>query len=47
LGFPEPEIAKHSLAIERIFCRLRDFRRIAARYDKLAQNFLAAVCTGF
>ncbi|HWX48399.1 MAG TPA: transposase [Roseomonas sp.] len=30
-------------AIERMFCRLTDFRRIATRYDKLATNFLAAV----
>jgi transposase len=30
-------------AIERMFCRLKDFRRIATRYDKLATNFLAAV----
>lgn len=29
--------------IERMFCRLKDFRRIATRYDKLARNFLAAV----
>ena len=29
--------------IERIFCRPKDFRRIATRYDKLARNFLAAV----
>lgn len=27
--------------IERMFCRLKDFRRIATRYDKLARNFLA------
>ena len=26
-----------------MFCRLKDFRRIATRYDKLATNFLAAV----
>ena len=25
------------------FCSLKDFRRIATRYDKLARNFLAAV----
>jgi transposase len=25
--------------IERCFCRLKDFRRIATRYDKLARNF--------
>ena len=30
-------------AIERMFGRIKDFRRIATRYDKLAQNFLAAV----
>jgi transposase len=29
--------------IERTFCRLKDFRRIATRYDKLARNFLAAI----
>jgi transposase len=31
-------------AVERMFGRLKDFRRIATRYDKLAVNFLAAVC---
>ncbi len=31
-------------AIERMFGRIKDFRRIATRYDKLATNFLAAVC---
>jgi transposase len=29
--------------IERMFCRLKDWRRIATRYDKLATNFHAAV----
>ena len=29
--------------IERCFCRLKDFRRIATRYDKLARNFMAGV----
>ena len=29
--------------IKRCFCLLKDFRRIATRYDKLARNFLAAV----
>lgn len=29
--------------IERCFCRLKDFRRVTTRYDKLARNFLAAV----
>jgi transposase len=31
-------------AIERMFRRLKDFRRIATRYDRLATNFPAAVC---
>ena len=30
--------------IERMFGRLKDWRRIATRYDKLARNFLAALC---
>jgi transposase len=29
--------------IERMFCRLKDFRRVATRYDKRADTFLAAV----
>ena len=29
--------------IERAFCRLKDWRRIATRYDKLAVNYAAAV----
>jgi transposase len=29
--------------IERMFCRLKDWRRIATRYDKLANNFAASV----
>ena len=27
----------------RMFCRLKDFRRIATRYDKRADNFLSAI----
>ena len=30
--------------IEAAFNRLKDFRRIATRYDKLARNYLASVC---
>ena len=30
--------------IERMFDRLEDFRRIAARYDKKAENVMAALC---
>jgi len=29
--------------IEHAFCRLKDWRRIATRYDKLAINFASAV----
>lgn len=29
--------------IERMFCRLKDFRRVATRYDKLSRNYAAAV----
>ena len=29
--------------IDRTFGRLKDWRRIATRYDKLAENFMAAV----
>ena len=29
--------------IERFFCRIKQFRRIATRYDKLAQSFLSFV----
>jgi transposase len=35
---------KHRHRIENAFCRLKDFRRIATRYDRLARNFLASVC---
>ena len=30
--------------IERFFNKLKQFRRIATRYDKLARSFLSAVC---
>jgi transposase len=30
--------------IERMWCRLKDWRRIATRYDKLARNYLSAAC---
>ena len=40
---------KHRNLIERFFCRLKQFRRIATRYDKLVSRFssfiaLAAAC---
>jgi len=30
--------------IERMWCRLKDWRRIATRYDKLAANYLSGAC---
>ncbi len=38
-----PVLYRGRNAVERMFGRLKDFRRIATRYDKLAANFLAAV----
>jgi transposase len=29
--------------VENAFCRIKDFRRVATRYDKLAANFLSTV----
>jgi len=29
--------------VERMWCRLKDFRRVATRYDKLARNYLSSV----
>ena len=34
---------KHRNLIERFFCRLRQFRRIATRYEKLASRFSAFI----
>ena len=39
-----PVLYRSRNAIERMFCRLKDFRRVATRYDRLAANYLAAVC---
>jgi len=38
------EAYKGRNVIERCVCRLKDFRRIATRYDKLARNFFSSVC---
>ena len=29
--------------IERLFCRLKNWRRVATRYDRLARNYLASL----
>jgi transposase len=38
-----PVLHRNRNAIERMFCRSKDFRRVATRYDRNAANFLAAV----
>ena len=43
--FPfDAELYRLRNIIERTFCRLKDFRAIATRYDKTARNFLADLC---
>ena len=37
------ELYKARHLIENFFCKLKQFRAIATRYDKTARNFLAAV----
>jgi putative transposase len=39
----DPRAYRNRNIIERMFCRLKDWRRIATRYDKLATNFQAAI----
>lgn len=38
-----PVLYRHRNATERMFCRLKDFRRSATRYDQNATNFLAPI----
>ncbi len=38
-----PHLYRRRNLVERFFNKLKHFRRIATRYDKLAENFLAAV----
>jgi len=38
-----PDLYRKRNLVERFFCRLKQFRRIATRFDKTARNFLAAV----
>jgi transposase len=39
----DPALYRRRNLIERFFNKLKHFRRIATRFDKLARNFLAAV----
>ena len=38
----EPALYRRRNLVERFFCKLKQFRRVATRFDKLARNFLAA-----
>ena len=37
-------IYKQRNVIERMFCRLKDWRRIATRFDRNVKNFMSAIC---
>ena len=45
-AFCPKRIYRRRHKIENYFCRTKDWRRIATRYDKLARNFLAATALG-
>lgn len=38
-----PDLYRQRNMVERFFCKLKQFRRIATRYEKHATNFLAAI----
>lgn len=42
LGF-DRDLYRHRHVVENLFCRLKHFRGIATRYDKLVRNFLALI----
>ena len=39
----DPQIYRQRNLVERFFNKLKHFRRVATRFDKLARNYLAAV----
>ena len=39
----DPALYRQRNLVERFFCKLKHFRRIATRFDKLARNFLSAI----
>ncbi len=40
----DTELYKQRNRIERMFGRLKDWRRIATRYDRCAHTFMSAIC---
>ena len=45
-GFDKPTYRRRNV-VERLFGRLKEFRRIATRYEKLAESFVAMILLGF
>ena len=43
-SFTTPKIYKSRNLIERLFGRLKDWRRVAMRYDRCAHTFFSAIC---
>ena len=44
LGGTSPKtVYRQRNIIERMFCRLKDWRRIATRFDRNIKNFIAAI----
>jgi transposase len=41
--FVAPDLYRERNRIERFFCKLKQFRRAATRFDKLGRNFLATL----
>jgi len=39
----DPVIYKQRNIIERMFCRLKDWRRVATRYDRKIETFMATI----
>ena len=40
----DKDLYKQRHKIENMFCRIKDWRRIAMRYDRCAHTFLSAIC---
>jgi transposase len=38
------KVYRHRNLIERFFCRIKHYRRIATRYEKLAERFASFIC---
>jgi transposase len=54
-GHPQPQEPQAAVSLrpghlpgrniaKRTFCRLKDFRRLATRYDRLDETFISTVC---